>query len=245
MAQVELKVTAREELGKGSSRKTRKIGAIPCVVYGKGKKNFHLTLNPDSLKKALKIGGGVNTLLTLLEEGSKQFGKKTVIVKEIFKNPLNSHYTHVDFYELDLKKTVTVKVPLHFVGKAEGLTQGGIVQPIMREIEVKCLPHEIPSFIDVDVTALKVGDSLHLSNLKTSSQGKGYEIVFTSDETVVTVAIPKEEVVEAPKAEAAAAAPGATPSEGKEGAAAPEGAQPKAGTAAPEGAPKKKEEGKK
>lgn len=243
MAQVELKVTARETVGKETSRKTRAQGLIPGIIYGKNKKNISVSLNPLALKKALIKGGGANALLTLLEEGSKSFGKKTVIVKDLVKDPVQFQYMHVDFYELDLKQTVTVKVPLHFVGKAEGLTQGGIVQPVLREVDVKCLPHAIPSHIEIDVTPLKVGDAFHMSDLKNKFQGKDYEIVFSHDDTVVTVAIPKEEVKkeEAPTPEAAAAAPGA------EGAAAPKAAESKEAKAAPakEASPKKKEEGKK
>ena len=247
MAHVELKVTARENIGKEASRKIRTQGLIPGIIYGKSKKNISVSLNPLALKKALMKGGGANTLLTLVEDGSKAFGKKTVIVKDLLKDPVQFRYLHVDFYELDLKQTVTVKVPLHFVGKAAGITQGGIVQPVLREVDVKCLPHAIPTHIEVDVTPLKVGDAFHMSDLKNTFQGKDYEIIFSHDDTVVTVAIPKEEVKkeEAPTPEAAAAA--AAP--GPEGAAAPapKAAEGKEAKAAPakEEAPKKKEEGKK
>ncbi|MBI3018893.1 MAG: 50S ribosomal protein L25 [Deltaproteobacteria bacterium] len=250
MAQVELKVTTRQTAGKEASRKTRAQGLIPGIIYGKNKKNISISLNPLALKKALTKGGGANTLLTLLEEGTKFFGKKTVIVKDLAKDPVQFQYLHVDFYELDLKQTVTVKVPLHFVGKAEGITQGGIVQPVLREVDVKCLPHTIPAHIEIDVTPLKVGDAFHMSDLKTKFQGKDYEIVFSHDDTVVTVAIPKEEVKkeEAPPPEAAAAA-----APGAEGAAAPKAAEGKEAKGAPakaapakeEAPPKKKEEGKK
>ncbi len=246
MAQVELKVTAREAAGKGANRKIRTQGLIPAVIYGKSKKNFSISVNPSSLKKALLKGGGINTLLTLVEEGSKSFGKKTVIVKDLTKHPVYSQYLHADFYELDLKQTVTIKVPLHFVGKAEGLTQGGIVQPVLREVDVKCLPHAIPAHIEIDVTPLKVGDAFHMSDLKNMSQGKDYEITFTHDDTIVTVAIPKEEVKkeEAPTTEAAVAAPG-TEGAPAQAPAAEGGKEPKAAAGKKEEAPKKKEEGKK
>ena len=250
MAQVELKVTARETFGKEASRKTRAQGLIPGIIYGKNKKNISISLNPLALKKALLKGGGANTLLTLLEEGTKSFGKKTVIVKDLAKEPVQFQYLHVDFYELDLKQTVTVKVPLHFVGKAEGLTQGGIVQPVLREVDVKCLPNAIPAHIEIDVTPLKVGDAFHMSDLKTKFQGKDYEIVFSHDDTVVTVAIPKEEVKKEEVAATPEAAAGAAA--GAEGAGAPKAGESKDAKGAPakatptkEEAPKKKDEGKK
>lgn len=217
MATIDLQVTAREQLGKSSVRKLRNTGLVPGIIYGKTGKNITISVNPFLLKKAL-TKGGANALLTLIEEGSKSFGKKTVLVKEIQKDPVESSYLHADFYELDLKKTIQVKVPFSFVGKAEGLAQGGIVQPIVREVEVKCLPHAIPNHIEVDVTPLKVGDSLHLSDIKAMVQGQEYELLFTNDDTVVTVTIPKEEVVQAPAAEAApeaAKAGEAAPAEGE------------------------------
>jgi len=250
MAQIELTVTARQTAGKEANRKIRTQGLIPGIIYGKNKKNISISLNPLALKKALIKGGGVNTLLTLLEEGSKSFGKKTVIVKDLAKEPIQFQYLHVDFFELDLKQTVTVKVPLHFVGKAEGLTQGGIVQPVLREVDIKCLPHAIPPHIEVDVTPLKVGDAFHMSDLKNKLQGKDYEITFTHDDTVVTVAIPKEEVKkeEAPAVEGAAA-PVAAGGEGAAATGAPKASEGKetkaAAPAKEEAAGKKKEEGKK
>lgn len=249
MAQIELKIVSREESGKEFSRKLRTKGFVPAVIYGKGKKSTSISIDPASLKKALVQGGGINTLLSLIEEGSKN-PKRTVIVKDIQKHPVTFHYSHIDFYELDLKKTVTVKVPLHFTGKAEGLQQGGIVQPVLREVDIKCLPQNIPTNIDVDVTPLKIGDSLHLSDIKNMLQGKDFEITFANDDTVVTVSIAKEEVVAPTPAEAAAApaaGEGATAAQsGTAGAA----GTPATGTPAPDAAKKpeagkKKEEGKK
>lgn len=202
-----LKVQFRKNVGKGSARKIRREGFIPAILYGK--ENVAVSINPTELKKALIAGGGINTLLHLDIDGTK----KTAIVKEIQKDPLRKQYLHVDFHELDLTKKMTVSVPLHFVGKAEGLKEGGILQPIIREVKVKCLPNNIPSHIEVDVSALKIGDSLRISDVKTTQD---YDILYEQDDAIASVAIPKEEVAPVPavtEAEAApteVAAPGAT-----------------------------------
>lgn len=238
MASIDLTVKTREALGKSAVRKLRNTGLVPGIIYGKAGKNIPISLNPSLLKKVL-MKGGANALINLIEEDTKSFGKKTVLVKEIQKDPVESSYLHADFYELDLKKTIEVKVAFSFVGKAEGLTQGGIVQPIVREVEVKCLPHAIPNHIEVDVTPLKVGDSLHLSDIKSMIQGREYELIFANDDTVVTVTIPKEEVVQpTPTAEAA-------PEVAKAGEAQPSEGEAAKATETPNKEEKKKEEGKK
>lgn len=199
MAEISVKATHREKTGKSATQKLRALGQIPAILYGKGEENTPVSVDPGQLKAALTAGGGINALLSLEIEGLKS-AKRIAIVKEIQKDPIHHRYTHVDFFELDLTKAVTIDVPLHFVGKAEGIAQGGIVQPILREVKVKCLPHKIPKHIEVDVTPLKVGDALHMSNLKAE---EGYEIIFDHDDTVVTVAVPKEEAAPAPQPSAA------------------------------------------
>lgn len=237
MAEISLKVRLREKTGKSSTQKLRTVGEIPAILYGKGKENTALSVNPNQLKTALIAGGGINALLGLEIEGSKS-AKRTAIVKEIHKDPIFHRYLHVDFFELDLTKAVTVEVLLHFVGKAEGITQGGIVQPILREVKVKCLPHQIPKHIEVDVTPLKIGDAFHMSDLKATED---YEILYEHDDTIVTVAVPKEEVAPTPApAEAAAEGAVAPTAEKVEGGAA---AAPSA--ASPEGKEGPKTEGKK
>src|SRR3989338_3485312 len=226
--QNDLSVTVRPETGKGGNRKLRQTGLIPGVIYGKKKENINVSFNPELLRRALVKGGGQNALIQLVEENSKSFGKKTVMVKDIQRDPITTYYLHADFYELDLTQKVTVEVALHFVGKAEGLKKGAIVQPVIREVEVRCLPNKIPTHIEVDVSALDVGDALHLEDIPKSPD---YEVLFEQNDTIVTVNIPKEEVAPTPQA---------APAEG-EAAAEPE-VQGKGKEAKPaEGAPAKAE----
>lgn len=214
MAEVNLKVQLRKNLGKGAARKLRSEQLIPGIVYGKGKECSTVAVNPFELKNALLSGGGINTLIHLNMEGAE----KTAIVKEIQKDPILKKYLHVDFYELDLTKKVVVQVPLHFIGKPEGIKNGGILQPIIREVRVKCFPNTIPSNIKVDVTPLNIGDSLHMSDIKSAED---YEVIYEYNEAVATVAIPKEEAVKAPAAETALAetaeAKAEVPKEGEPG----------------------------
>jgi large subunit ribosomal protein L25 len=139
---------------------------------------------------------------------------------------------HVDFYEIDLTKPVEINVPLHFVGKAKGLSEGGIVSPVVREIGVSCLPTAIPEFIEVDVSALGVGDSLHLDDITLPS---GIEKLSTDNFTVVTCTFIKEEVAApaadpaAPVAEPEVMAKGKKDEEGKPVAAAAKAADPAKG----------------
>src|SRR5262249_13359222 len=131
---------------------------------------------------------------------------------------------HVDFLEVDLTERLTVSVPLHFVGKAAGVVTGGILQPIVREVEVECLPTEIPEFIDVDVSALVIHEAVHLSDLKLP---EGVPAGGDGAQPLVTVLPPTVE--EAKPAEAAEAAPvEGAPAEGAAAAPAPEGAAPEA-----------------
>ena len=234
MADIQLNVQARYKTGKGANRKIKKTGFVPAILYGKGKSNLLLSLEPTSLKKALTAGGGINTLLHLnIQQDEKKSTSRTALVKEIQKNPLTRQYEHVDFYEIDLTKKIMVGVPLHFVGKAEGAKEGGILQQTIREIRVKCFPNKIPSHIAVDISHLKVGDSLHIADIKTAED---YEIIYEHNEAIASLIVPKEEVVQpvaAAPAEGEAQAAPATP-----------GAEAK-GEGAKEEAPTKKETSKK
>jgi len=123
---------------------------------------------------------------------------------------------HADFYEVDLTERIAVSIPLHFVGKAVGVVAGGILQPILRELEVECLPTEIPEFVEVDVTPLGIHEAIHVADLKLP---EGVEVVGETTRTIVTVLPP---TVEAKPAEAAEAAPEAAAAAPAEGAPAPE-----------------------
>lgn len=163
MAKAELTVTAREVVGKGGARSLRRAGLIPAVVYGKGVEPCAVTVAPKALTKAISGEAGWNTLITL--NGAAGVEGTVVILKDMQVDPIRRDVTHVDFQAIDLKKKVHVMVPVHPVGKSEGEKLGGNLQVIRHELEVVCLPTAIPAAIEIDVTAMAIGDVLHINDV--------------------------------------------------------------------------------
>jgi large subunit ribosomal protein L25 len=162
MSQAELNVSTRTRLGKGGNRVLRQLEQAPAVVYGKGMETCAITIEPKAFKKAL--GKDINTLITL--KGDGPFAGKIVIVKEIKKHAIRRHIMHVDFLAIDVTKPVQVMVPLHTSGKSQGELDGGLLQFIRHELLISCLPAAIPAAIVVDVTAMKVGEIIHVNDIK-------------------------------------------------------------------------------
>jgi large subunit ribosomal protein L25 len=237
MSQNVLSAEKREGKGKGPARRLRQKGLIPAVAYGKAGKPSHLAVDPDALMEAIDTPRKFNTLLTLKVEGAESF----VLFKDYQVDPVTRRLLHADFLEVKLDQPVKVEVPVVIIGKAIGTAEGGILSVSAHEIAVQALPTKIPEKIEVDVTPLKIGASIHISELKAP---EGCSFKFATDYVVAFVAIPeKEEVVAAvaavPGAEGAAAAPGAAPAAGAPaaaGAAPAKGAAPAAGAPAAKGA---------
>jgi large subunit ribosomal protein L25 len=197
----ELEVQERFKTGKGIARKLRAGGRIPAICYRKGTAPIQLSLDPKRLEKLLHTTAGQNVLIQLQIQGA-EIRKKTVILKDLQRHPL-SGMLHVDFLEVLLDEAIVVEVPLRLVGEPlEALREGGLVQQLRRTIEVQCLPTRIPDQITVDVSALKLGDSIRVEEIRI-------------DEDIRILTGPKEPVVvisaaaaEEEKAEAVAAEPG-------------------------------------
>lgn len=191
-----LVVQWRTEKGKEEARRLRNQGLIPAVVYGQREEAIPVTLNPQELSKVLRGGAGERTLINLTIEGLQDGPlTKTVILKEKQIDPLKRTLLHVDLYTIAMDEEIYVDVPIHIVGKSPGVEQGGVLEQVLREIEVKCLPGDIPSRIDVDVSALDVGDSIHVGDI-TLEKAK---IQVDPEQTLVTVVPPtvyEEPVVE-------------------------------------------------
>jgi large subunit ribosomal protein L25 len=163
MERRELAVEARSETGKGISRKLRSKGLIPGVVYGKGMDAVAVTVNPKELKAVTAGEGGLNNLLTL--KGVECLTGKVVIVAELSRDPLNGAPTHVDLRKINLEEKIKVAVPVNIVGTAKGVVAGGLLDLSKHTLEVECLPADIPEHIDVDVTELTVGHSIHVGEI--------------------------------------------------------------------------------
>ncbi len=218
-----LEAKPRDSVGKGFARRTRLEGQIPAIVYGRHlKAPISISVDPLAVKAAIATPRKLNTLISLKVGGASH----TVLLKDYQQDPVTRALLHADFIDVRETDEVRVNVPLVLVGKAVGVGEGGILSQQRREIEVYALPAAIPEKIEVDVTALKVAQAMHINDVKMPA---GVKVKSSVNYTVAVVAIPEAEVVEvvaavatpeagAPGAAAAAggAAPGAAP-----GAAAP------------------------
>jgi large subunit ribosomal protein L25 len=192
MAKSVLNVETRVRIGKGGSRKVRQDGLVPAVVYGKGIEPLNLRLDPKALQQAVATEAGWNTLITL--KGDGPFDGLVVILKDMQIDAIRREPQHIDFLAIDLKKTLAVMVPVHPVGKSKGEIEGGTLQLIRHELEVFCLPTNIPTAIEIDVTALGVGDGVHIDEV---TLPEGVESQHDVNFTVLTVVGRMAEEVEA------------------------------------------------
>ncbi|HEY6552741.1 MAG TPA: 50S ribosomal protein L25 [Vicinamibacteria bacterium] len=192
MPEIVVTAESRTESGKNANRRLRVKGLIPGVVYGSKKETLPVAVSPKDIGTVLKSASGENTLFDLELLG----GRRKVILKEFQREPLKGRLLHVDFYEVALDKVIEVKVHIEIVGVPVGVkTQGGILDFVTRELEIECLPTEIPDKIAVDVTALELGKHLRVSDL----QIPGKVTVLTEPGVVVVhVVAPRAEEVAAP-----------------------------------------------
>jgi large subunit ribosomal protein L25 len=226
----ELEAVVREDIGKGASRRLRHTNAVPAVVYGAGEAPLSLTLNHDKVSVALAHEAFYSHIVTL------KHGKKSekVIIKALQRHPSKPRIQHIDFLRIRADQKLKMNVPLHFLGedKAPGVKEGGVFQHLMTDIEVSCLPDNLPEFIDVDVSNLALDQSIHLSQLQLPN---GVELVAFAhgveghDQAVISIHIPR--IIEEEVVEAAAPEEGAAPAEGE--------AAPAGQAASAEGEPKK------
>jgi large subunit ribosomal protein L25 len=204
------------EFGKASARKARSLNMVPAVVYGPKVKNMVLQTPEKAIRKFISHQYD-NSIFTFKSTDSK-LNDVAVLMKHKEIHPLTRRLTHVDFYALDLTKTIRVSIELRFNGKPRGIADGGFFQPIERNIEVECLPNKIPSHFDLDVSDLGVHESLHASNV---ALPEGVKLITEGEVTLCTVTIIKEEeVVVAPVAAAEPEVIGKGKKEEGEGAAA-------------------------
>lgn len=206
MATESLGAKPRTDRGKGVARKLRAAGEVPGVIYGHGREAQSLTVNAREFNKLAERIRITSTVIELALDGKVA---KTLI-RELQRDPISRQPLHIDFQELVAGEKVTVSVPLRFVGTPEGVkTGGGILEETMHQVEVRVDPSNIPDHIDVDVTALTIGHSLHVGDLKLPA---GVEVTDDSEQTIAVVSAPKaEEVVAAAPAEGAVVEPEAAP----------------------------------
>jgi large subunit ribosomal protein L25 len=213
VAENTLNVEVREATGKGVARKLRAAGRIPGVCYGQSPAQ-PITLDPRALDRLIERSAtGVNTLIDLKVAGGGNFDGKTVLLKEMQRDPVTSAPLHADFITVDLTHTLDVAVPIRVSGVAPGVTMGGIIDQVLREVHLECLPDAIPEEVIADVSELEIGMSIHIRDLPLP---EGVKLLSDGDLSVVSVATPKAVEEEVPVEEEAEAEV-----EGEEGAAEP------------------------
>lgn len=222
METVDLACEKRAIRPKGLVNRIRREGRVPAVIYGNHGSAVAVAVGGAELKA--RVSTASRQRIMRLRSDSSELNDKYVILKEIQKTPVSGDILHADFYEVDLTKPLRVPVPFRFVGRAAGIADGGILSPLERQVDVECLPLEIPEAIEVNVTALKIHNVLHVSALQFPANLRP---IFDTDYPVVTVMPPTVAEVAAPVAAAA---------EGVAAEGAAEGAAPVAGEKAAEGA---------
>ncbi len=193
MKQLELKATLRTTTGNGPARRLRGQGMIPAVLYGPVTPPVMLSVIARDFEHVVQKGNIRRTIFSLNLEGGSSAAKPAV-VKELQRNPVSGKFLHVDFYEIDLNRKLRVMVPVVIRGKSKGEEDGGMLQIIEREIAVLCLPSEMPEALEVDVTELGIGGTLHVNDIALPS---GAELPPGGNYTVLTVISPKAEPVPA------------------------------------------------
>jgi large subunit ribosomal protein L25 len=215
MSMIQLKGTRRERVGKGGARRARAAGQIPGVVYGHGEKPEAVAIDAKEFETALRGHKGSNPIVNL-NVGSRDV---TALLRDVQLDPVSRGIIHLDFQHISLTEQIEVEVAVHFLGLPIGVKDsGGILEHLTRTLKVRCLPTAIPASIDVDVTALNVGQNLHVRDVK----AEGFEIITDGDVTIAAVVAPAVEEVAAPETtEAAPAEPEVVAAKGKKDADAP------------------------
>src|SRR6266404_1296296 len=195
MAEIVVSAKGRTDRGKNAARRLRREGFIPAVVYGGKGGNFAVAVDPKALQKVLRSEAGRNAILKLDIAGQ---GATNAILKSWQVDPIRESFLHADFYRIAMDVAIRVTVPIQVKGEARGVkVDAGILELIMREIAVECLPGDIPEHIEVDVSDLGINDAIRVSGLEVSSKVK---VLAAPDQVIVHVVSVKEEEAPAPAA---------------------------------------------
>ena len=217
MAEIVISATNRADRGKNAARRLRRRGLVPGIVYGGKGENLAIAVDPKALQRVLRSEAGRNAILKL---SIADHGSSNAILKNWQVDPVKESFLHADFYRIAMDVAIRVTVPIHVVGEARGVkVDAGILELVIREIEVECLPGDIPERIAVDVADLGINQSLRVSDVPIPAKVK---VLQAADQVVVHVVAVKEEeaapaAAAAPAAEGEAAAPAAEPEVIKKG----------------------------
>lgn len=188
MELVDLKASLRKETGNGPARTLRREGKIPVVLYGPDTENTKLSVSAHDLQYIIKKSKGSQLLVNLLVENGGQ-ANHSVMLKELQVHPVSRAPIHADFYAISMDRKIHVTVPVTTTGFAKGVEAGGILQVVRRELEAYCFPNKIPDSVELDVTDMEIGDSIHIEEI----EAEGVEFPADVNFTVVTVSLPHRE----------------------------------------------------
>lgn len=190
-----INISTREEVGKGPARRRRVAGSIPAVMYGETKSVVPVMINAKAFIAALHGSQGEHAIMQAHVEDKPELSGP-VLVKAVQHHPIKEHIIHADLLRIDLAKPIHTLVPLVLVGQCPGIVEGGVPDQPLRELQIECLPLDTPAHIDVDISELRIGGLLHVSDLKTPDNIK---VVTDADRTLITIHPPRVvAVAEAP-----------------------------------------------
>jgi len=185
MHRYSIEVKKRDETGKGVARRLRRNGLIPGVVYGQSREPQALTVDPLDLRGKIHS----NAIIDLSINGEEE----TVMIKDFQKDVIKDELIHVDFQQISMDETIHITVPIKLVGDAPGVREGGVLQQLMREVDIEVLPTNIPDEIELDISELTLSDSLEVGDLEVPEE---VTILNSPEDVIVTVVAPSEEIEE-------------------------------------------------
>jgi large subunit ribosomal protein L25 len=177
------------QFGKEASKKLRQKGLIPAICYGPKTEPVPLSLDTKELMKT--VGMGENVLIDLIIGDGEKAAQKVVVVRDLQIDPIKDQYIHADLFEVVMDEEISVEIPVVLVGKPEGVKMGGVLEQITREVTVECLPAHIPQNIEVDVSHLEIGDTIHIGDIKLDKMN----VMVDSTTTIATLVPPTVEKV--------------------------------------------------
>jgi len=190
MHQLTLAAQERDVRGKGAARKLRKNNKLPAVFYGPRTTPLMLTIDYPEFERITKLSGGENAILDLHITSPHGEETKKAMMKELMIDPIKNTCLHADFYEISMDKEITVDIPVRLVGTPAGVTNGGLLEVVRRDLTVSCLPDKLIDSLEIDVAGLKIGDSVHIRDIALP------EGIACEEEGALTVAVVKPPGVE-------------------------------------------------
>jgi large subunit ribosomal protein L25 len=213
MKQIQLTAKIRTELKKNAMNRLRNEKLIPAVLYGQGQNAISLQVSDKELFRITHTSAGTNVLVKLTIEGDEKQSEATVMIKEVQKHPLTSNILHVDFLKISMDKPLETSIPVVASGTAKGIKEGGMLELVHRELEIRCLPSLLPENITLDVSELSIGDAITVGDIPVT---EGVEILVGANEPVVHVVAPRVEETKTEEEGAEGAAAVAAPEDAKQ-----------------------------